>query len=279
MRLANLDERLMLARDDGGFIDVALASDGRFGPDPQGVYERWDECVAWAQGSSTEPAAQLDPLLLGPPVPRPRQVFATALNYRAHAAEGGADAPAVPQIFTKFPSCLGGPHTEVTLATDRVDWEAELVVVIGRRAHRVPAAAAWDHVAGVTAGQDVSARDVQRSGSTPQFSLGKSFPGFGPTGPWLVDREEFGDSECEIECELNGERVQQASTAEMIFPVASLIEYISSITPMLPGDLLFTGTPSGVGQHRTPPRFLRDGDRVLTRISRIGEIGQRFVDR
>jgi 2-keto-4-pentenoate hydratase/2-oxohepta-3-ene-1,7-dioic acid hydratase in catechol pathway len=211
-------------------------------------------------------------------VPRPRQVFAAALNYSEHAAEAGFDVPAVPQIFTKFPSCLSGPVTEVTLATDQVDWEAELVVVIGRRAHMVSREAAWAHVAGVTAGQDVSARDVQRTGPSPQFSLAKSFPGFGPTGPWLVTADEFGEAAAEIECLLNGERVQHASSAEMIFPIAELIEHISSITPMLPGDLLFTGTPSGVGSRRTPPRFLRDGDRVVTRIERIGELSQVFRD-
>src|SRR6202035_5546836 len=115
------------------------------------------------------------------------------------------------------------------LATDRVDWEAELVVVIGRRAHHVPRAEAWEHVAGGMAGPDISARDVQRtSARDSQFSLGKSFPGFGPTGPWLVSRDEFGEEEAVIECLVNGERVQHASTAEMIFPIAELIEYISS---------------------------------------------------
>ena len=279
MRLANVDEQVMVARPGGGFVDLASASAGRFGPDPQTVYERWEEFTDWAAsaGEWTDVAYEPPPESLGPPAPRPRQVFATALNYRQHAAEGGADAPAVPQVFTKFPSCLSGPHTVVDLATDRVDWEAELVVVIGRRAHRVTREQAWEHVAGVTAGQDISARGVQRtSPREPQFSLGKSYPGFGPTGPWLVSSDEFGGGDAQIECLVNGERVQHASTAEMIFPVASLIEYISGITPMLPGDVLFTGTPAGVGSHRDPPRFLSDGDVVVTRIERIGELTQTF---
>jgi 2-keto-4-pentenoate hydratase/2-oxohepta-3-ene-1,7-dioic acid hydratase in catechol pathway len=279
VRLANVDEQLMVARPEGGFVDLATASAGRFGPDPQTVYDRWEEFVDWVQTAAEwtdvgyEPPAES----LGPPVPRPRQVFAAALNYGLHAAEGGADAPPAPQIFTKFPSCLTGPLTVVELASEHVDWEAELVVAIGRRAIRVPREQAWSHVAGVMAGQDVSARDIQRtSPHEPQFSLGKSLPGFGPTGPWLVSSDDFGEAAAQIECFVNGELVQDASTAEMIFPVAALIEYISAITPMLPGDLLFTGTPAGVGAHRDPPVFLADGDVVVTRIERIGELTQTF---
>jgi 2-keto-4-pentenoate hydratase/2-oxohepta-3-ene-1,7-dioic acid hydratase in catechol pathway len=278
MRLANVDERLMVARQGGGFVDAATASAGRFGPDPQSVYDRWEEFEDWSgAGGEWTDVGYAPPLeALGAPVPRPRQVFAAALNYREHAAEAGFEAPTVPQIFTKFPTCLTGPVSEVTLPTEKVDWEAELVVVIGRRAHMVPREAAWSHVAGVMAGQDVSARDVQRTGQSPQFSLSKSFPGFGPTGPWLVTLDEFGSATTQIECLLNGERAQYASSAEMIFPVPELIEHISRITPMLPGDLLFTGTPSGVGSRREPPRFLRDGDRVVTRIDRIGELTQSY---
>ena len=276
MRLANLRGRLMVAATGGGFVDLALASEDRFDPDPQLVYERWEEFVAWSAGASLGQGEELGVEALGPPVPRPRQIFAIALNYREHAAEGGSEAPTAPQVFTKFPACIAGPHTAVTLPGAFVDWEAELVVAIGQYAHPVSSATAWEYVAGVMVGQDLSARDVQRSGPTPQFSLGKSFPGFGPTGPWLVTRAEFGEGEATIECTLNGERVQHASTADMTFPVADLIAHISSITPMLPGDLVFTGTPSGVGVHRTPPVFLRDGDVLVSRIARIGEIRQTF---
>ena len=277
MRLANLHGRLIVAHDGNEFVDLALASEGRFDHDPQAIYERWDEFVAWSAGATGDHAETIDAERLGPPLPRPRQVFAVALNYRDHATETGAQAPAVPQIFTKFPSCLAGPHTSVSLPSEFVDWEVELVVAISTRAHRVASERAWDHVAGVMVGQDISARDVQRSSPTPQFSLGKSFPGFGPTGPWLVTVDEFGDGDAELECLRNGERVQHASTGDMIFTVAELIAHISAITPMLPGDLLFTGTPSGVGLARDPAVFLRDGDVVVSRIARIGEITQRFV--
>jgi 2-keto-4-pentenoate hydratase/2-oxohepta-3-ene-1,7-dioic acid hydratase in catechol pathway len=182
----------------------------------------------------------------------------------------------VPQVFTKFPSCLSGPRTRVRLPGEFVDWEVELVVAIASRAHRVAGAQAWEYVAGVMIGQDLSARDVQHAGTTPQFSLGKSFPGFGPTGPWLVSVDQFGEGDAELECLLNGERVQHASTGDMIFSVPELIAHISSITPMLPGDLIFTGTPSGVGAHRDPAVFLRAGDALVSRISRIGEIAQSF---
>jgi 2-keto-4-pentenoate hydratase/2-oxohepta-3-ene-1,7-dioic acid hydratase in catechol pathway len=276
MRLANFRGRLVVGERGGTFVDLALASEGRFEADPQLIYERWDEFLAWSSGASVVGGEPVAAEALGPPVPRPRQVFAVALNYSAHATEGGSEPPSVPQVFTKFASCLAGPRTRVTLPGEFVDWEAELVVVIGHRAHHVTSAQAWEYVAGVMVGQDLSARDVQRSGPTPQFSLGKSFPGFGPTGPWLLTVAEFGEGDAEIECLLNGVRVQHASTGEMIFPVAQLIAHISSIAPMLPGDLVFTGTPSGVGAHRTPPLFLRDGDELVSRIARIGEISQTF---
>jgi 2-keto-4-pentenoate hydratase/2-oxohepta-3-ene-1,7-dioic acid hydratase in catechol pathway len=229
--------------------------------------------------ATREPDGHVSDADLRPPIPAPRSVFAVGLNYRSHAEEADMALPQTPLIFTKFPSCLAGPRTDVILPGAFTDWEAELVVVIGHRAHRVTSGQAWEYVAGLMVGQDLSARDVQRSGQTPQFSLGKSFPGFGPTGPWLVSVEEYGEGDAEIECVLNGGRVQHASTGDMIFSIAQLIAHISSVTPMLPGDLVFTGTPSGVGAHRRPPVFLRDGDKLVSRISRIGEISQTFHDR
>src|SRR3954469_9923833 len=195
MRIAAVDDRLALLHGDLA-LDVERASDGRFGADPQAIYERWDEFAAWAEGASGgEPYASLNA-----PVPRPRQVFALGLNYADHAAEAGFDLPPMPLTFTKFPSCLAGPEESVAVATPKVDWEVELVVAIGRRAHR--ASDGWAHVAGLTVGQDLSAREVQLAGSPPQFSLGKSFPGFGPTGPWV---ETSRSDDLAISCTLNGE--------------------------------------------------------------------------
>ncbi|MFT3864337.1 MAG: fumarylacetoacetate hydrolase family protein [Solirubrobacterales bacterium] len=278
MLFGNLDGRLVVAAD-GAAIDVARASEGRFGPDPQSVYAVWDEFVEWAAAIPPESAAEpVDESRLGPPVPAPRQVFAVALNYPEHAAEAEQTKPDSPLIFTKFPSCLVGADAEVAVPTEMVDWEVEVVAVIGRGGHRIAEADAWDHVAGVTVGQDISARDVQRQGPVPQFSMGKSFPGFGPTGPWVATLDELPDRDAiTLECELDGERVQGGTTAEMIFSVPELIAWVSGICPLLPGDLLFTGTPSGVGARRTPPRFLRPGDELVSRVGGVGEIVQRFV--
>jgi 2-keto-4-pentenoate hydratase/2-oxohepta-3-ene-1,7-dioic acid hydratase in catechol pathway len=278
IRVANLNGRLVVA-GAGEFVDVDEASGGRFGADPQAIYEQWGAFCDWAAGAALGPGEPLDFAALGPPVPAPRQVFAVALNYRDHAGEAGLDDPAQPLIFTKYPTCLTGPRASVALATPYVDWEVELVVVIGKRAEAVSVADAWQHVAGVTIGQDLSARDVQRQGPAPQFSLGKSFPGFGPTGPWVLASDAATAGQLELECLLNGERVQHARTSEMTFSVAELIAYIASICPLLPGDLLFTGTPAGVGSRRDPPVYLRAGDELVSRISGLGEIVQTFRDR
>jgi 2,4-didehydro-3-deoxy-L-rhamnonate hydrolase len=277
MRLANLNGRLVADTGDG-FADVERASDGLFSSSAQAVYDNWKAFCEWAGGAALEGERELDPAALGPPVPQPRQVFAVALNYPEHAAEGGFTAPETPLIFTKYPTCLAGARADVALPTPMVDWEVELVAVIGNGGAYIAEADAWSHVAGVTVGQDLSARDVQRRGPAPQFSLGKSFPGFGPIGPWVVSTDEFGPADVKLECLLNGEPVQSEMTAAMIFSIPQLIAYISAITQLLPGDLLFTGTPSGVGARREPPRFLQAGDELVSRIEGVGEILQTFHD-
>jgi 2-keto-4-pentenoate hydratase/2-oxohepta-3-ene-1,7-dioic acid hydratase in catechol pathway len=261
-------------------IDVGRASGARFGPDPHDLLDRWNAFRAWAASAALPPPQPLDERALGPPVPRPRQVFAIGLNYRAHADEAGyGELPPLTATFTKFPTCLAGPHADVALPTPRVDWEVELVVAIGAAAERVPAADAWDVVAGVTVGQDLSARDIQHAGEKPQFSLGKSFAGFGPTGPWLVTPDELPERDAlALSCALNGETVQRASTAEMLFAVPELIAALSGVCRLLPGDLIFTGTPAGVGSRRDPPRFLRAGDELVSEIDGIGRLVTRFVD-
>src|SRR5204862_1026168 len=190
----------------------------------------------------------LVPEELGAPVLASPQVFGIGLNYREHAAESGVDAPDVPPVFTKFRSCLVGPYATVELPSDRVDWEVELVAVIGRPAERVPEEKAWSYVAGVMVGQDLSERTVQLAGPVPQFSLGKSFPGFGPTGPWLVTPDEFADpSDLAIECGLGGETLQSSRTSSMIYDIPELVARLSAVCELLPGDIIFTGTPSGIG--------------------------------
>jgi 2-keto-4-pentenoate hydratase/2-oxohepta-3-ene-1,7-dioic acid hydratase in catechol pathway len=268
MRIANLAGRAVLLSSDRA-LDVETASGGRYGPDPMAVLDRWPDFLPWARTADFDGAVPFEP--------RPRQVFAVALNYPPHAAEAGYEPPADPLVFTKFPGCLTGPHATVELSGDCVDWEVELVAVIGRGGHRIPADRSWTHVAGLMVGQDLSDRHVQMLGSPPQFSLAKSFPGFGPVGPALVTPDEVEDpDDLSISATLNGEVVQRAATAEMIFPVPELVARLSAICPLLPGDLVFTGTPAGVGNRMTPPRYLRPGDLLVSRIAGIGELRTTF---
>ncbi|WP_280438193.1 fumarylacetoacetate hydrolase family protein [Nocardia carnea] len=281
MRIANLSGRLVLVTPDGsGAVDVERASRGRFGPDVQAVYEQWAEFTAWAADADMTAA---DPFVvddLEAPAPAPRQVLAIGLNYSAHAPQSGFTVPDSPTVmFTKWASCLTGPVTTVELPPGgNTDWEVELVVVLGKKAWRIAESDAWSHVAGLTVGQDLSERVMQTAGPSPQFSLGKSLPGFGPTGPWLVTIDELADlDDLEIGCAVNGETVQKGRTRDLIFSVPAMIAKLSATLPLLPGDLLFTGTPSGVGAGRKPPRFLRPGDELRSYITGIGELRQRFV--
>ncbi|MEV4617597.1 fumarylacetoacetate hydrolase family protein [Asanoa sp. NPDC049573] len=276
MRIANVAGRLTVVTPSGG-IDVERASGGRFAADPAAVYARWAEFTAWAAVLDGD-ATPFDETDLGAPSPRPAQVFAVGLNYGAHALEAGYDIPEVPITFTKFPTCITGPHGELPIPGDSVDWEVELVAVVGTRADHVTTDDAWSHIAGLTVGQDYSERRVQTLGQSPQFSLGKSFPGFGPTGPWLVTLDEFDDvDDLALDCTVNGEVMQSGRTRDMLMSVPALVSRLSAVCPLLPGDLIFTGTPDGVGSGRTPPVFLRPGDEVVSTVEGIGAIRQRCV--
>jgi 2-keto-4-pentenoate hydratase/2-oxohepta-3-ene-1,7-dioic acid hydratase in catechol pathway len=279
VRIANVAGRLALIVD-GTAVDVEKASNQEFRSDPQAVYERWDAFTAWARHTSLPPGEPFDPNDLGSPAPQPRQVLAIGLNYHEHAAESGYAAPeSEPPVFTKFPSCITGARGTITLPPDgKTDWEVELVAVIGRRAFQVSAHDALSYLAGYAVGQDISERRLQMAATPPQFSLGKSLPDFGPVGPWLVTLDEFDDpSDLELSCTIDGEPVQSGRTRDMIFPVSELISRLSATLPLLPGDLVFTGTPSGVGMGRKPQRFLADGEELVSRIEGIGELRHRFV--
>ncbi len=283
MRIANLSGRLVVLTGDAGHeiaYDVEKNSSGRFGADPQAIYETWDSFTAWAAGARWEDGLPLQATNLGPPVPAPRQVLGIGLYYRDHVAESGFAAPTgEPPVFTKFPSCITGPHGVITLPEGgHTDWEVELVAVIGRRAERVRAADALSYVAGYTVGQDISERILQMAATPPQFSLGKSLPGFGPIGPWLVTLDELEDpDDLELGCAVNGEQMQHGRTRDLILSVPALIERLSASLPLLPGDLIFTGTPAGVGLGRVPPRWLAPGDELVTYIAGIGELRHRFA--
>ena len=277
MRVARVFGRLALLVE-GGAVDVESASHGRFPADPDDVMPRWDELSDWAAGYRGGGAVPYAPADLGAPLLRPAQVFGIGLNYRNHAAESGVDVPSAPAVFTKFRTCLTGPYDTVLLPSGKVDWEVELVVVVGRRAENVVEERAWSYVAGLTVGQDLSERSVQLAGPVPQFSLGKSFPGFGPIGPAIVTWEELADpDDLELACRIDDEVLQQGRTRDMVFSVPELVARISAICPLLPGDLIFTGTPPGVGMARTPPRFLSGGTTLVSTIEGIGELRNPMV--
>jgi len=277
MRLANLGGRAQLVVGEG-LVDVERASKGGFPSDPMAALEVWDALRVFAEGISAADAP-LDESRLGPPVPRPTKVFGVGLNYREHAKEAGLEIPKAPLIFTKFPSCLVGPRADVVLSSGYVDWEAELVVVIGRRGRRIPAERALEHVAGFTAGQDVSDRKIQFADKPPQFSMGKSIDTFGPIGPAIVSLDGFRDpDDIGLTCDIDGERVQEARTTDMIFSVSELIAYLSNLCTLESGDLIFTGTPAGVGSVRNPRRYLKSGETITTTIEGIGTLQNRCVD-
>jgi len=270
MKLANVSGRAVLVLGDQ-IADVALVSDGRFGPDPMSLYRDWEAFTAFAVtvASGTAPLVEAD---LDNPVPRPGQVFAIGVNYRGHAEEAGMDIPDVPCVFTKFPSCLSGPFDDVVAIGQAVDWEVELVVVIGRVADGVAEQDAWDHVAGLSVGQDISDRQLQFA-AAGQFSLGKSWRGFGPIGPWVVTPDEFDNrDDLGLGCSVNGEEMQASRTSDLVFNVARLIAELSKVLPLWPGDVIFTGTPPGIGIVRTPPQFLQPGDTLESWVEGIGTI-------
>src|SRR5262245_55937902 len=273
MRFGNVRGRMQLVVGDG-LVDVEEASGGRLPADPVAALEQWDALADWARsaGGASAPSGPLVGAALQGPIPRPRQVFGVGLNYRLHVAEGGRDVPEEPAVFTKFPSCIAGPTSEIPVGSETVDWEVELVVALGRTAHRVGVDRAWDHVAGLMVGQDISDRAVQMR-PPAQWSLAKSFSGFGPTGPFLVTADDVPDrDDLELGCSVNGEEVQKARTSDLIFPVPELVSRLSHIVTLWPGDLIFTGTPSGVGYARTPPRFLHAGDVLTSYIEGMGEL-------
>jgi 2-keto-4-pentenoate hydratase/2-oxohepta-3-ene-1,7-dioic acid hydratase in catechol pathway len=184
--------------------------------------------------------------------------------------------PPAPLTFAKFPSCLSGARSEIALSGDHVDWEVELVVVIGDRCRNVSVGDAWTHVAGLTLGQDISDRILQSTGRPAQFCLAKSFDTYGPIGPAIVSVDSFDNpDDIEISCDISGVRMQQARTKDLIFSVPRLVAYLSSICTLLPGDLIFTGTPEGVGRARG--LLLKPGDEIVSNATLIGTLRNRCV--
>ena len=213
----------------------------------------------------------------------PRAVLCIGLNYRQHAAETNAPLPQWPVLFVKNPASVQNPGDPIELprwlASAKVDYECELAVVIGRRCKNVSRADALDYVLGYTCANDVSARDWQKEGGGSQWCRGKSFDTFCPLGPWLVTPDEIPNPNAlRISTKVNGETVQDSSTGDMIFDVPALIEFLSGSTTLLPGTVILTGTPSGVGMARTPPRWLQPGDTVTVEIEKIGALTNPVVE-
>jgi 2-keto-4-pentenoate hydratase/2-oxohepta-3-ene-1,7-dioic acid hydratase in catechol pathway len=270
MKIANLSGRAHLVAGDR-LVDVEKASSGALPADPMALLGSLD-------GVPDLPVPDDAPALAGarldPPVPRPTKILAIGLNYRGHAEESKLQIPDEPVVFAKLPSALIGSGAEIVIpgGRERVDWEAELVVVIGKKGRRIAAADAWSHVAGVTAGQDVSDREEQFR-ALRQFTIAKSFDTYAPLGPVLVTPDELANpDDLGIVCRIDGEIVQSSRTSDLIFPVSELIAWISNTCTLEPGDLIYTGTPSGVGDSRDPPRYLGPGNVVDTEIEGVGTL-------
>ncbi len=207
------------------------------------------------------------------PIPKPDKFICIGLNYRDHAEESGMAIPDTPIIFTKYPNAICGPGDEIVLppTSDQVDYEAELAFVIGKTCKNVKAADWEDAVFGYTCVHDVSARDYQMA--TSQWTIGKTFDTFGPMGPSVVSKDEIADPHnLRIELDLNGETLQDSNTSQFIFDIPALIEYLSHVMTLEPGDVVSTGTPPGVGFARKPPVFMKPGDEAVVRIEGIGEL-------
>jgi len=258
---------------DGGYVDLNRA-DPRVPSSIKELLARGPAGLAGAR-AALEAGEAMAPgeLELLPPVPGPEKVICVGVNYADHARESGMEPPAEPVIFSKFPSAVIADGDPIVLPrlSDAVDYEAELVVVIGLGGRHIPKEKAREHVAGYCSGNDVSARDWQLHKPAGQWLLGKTFDTFAPFGPALVTADEIDDpGNLGIRLRLNGRTMQDSNTDQLIFPVEELIAYVSGVSTLAPGDLIFTGTPPGVGMARNPPVLLKPGDTVEVEIDRVG---------
>lgn len=266
--------KLVTYSTDGGGPKIGYVEDGRVVPLGG---SSMIEYIEHGRGAERQPGGEslaLDEVRLHAPVPDPQKVIAIGLNYEDHAAETGAEIPKKPIVFAKYPNTIIGPGETIVVPpiTRQPDYEAELAVVIGRRAKNVRTEEALEYVFGYMNSNDVSARDLQFS-EGGQWSRSKSLDTFAPIGPYLVTRDEVPDPQSlAIRCLLNGEVVQESNTSKMIFSVAELIAFLSEGMTLVPGDIIMTGTPPGVGMAREPQLWLKDGDEVTIEIEGLGSL-------
>jgi 2-keto-4-pentenoate hydratase/2-oxohepta-3-ene-1,7-dioic acid hydratase in catechol pathway len=262
---------------DQAVVDASayVSSDGRVFSSMQDLLPLLDEVCVWAsqQFERENRVLSLDTLELGPPVPNPDKILCLGVNYREHAAEAKQEIPVVPLVFAKFRNSLTGPTSPILLprVSTHIDYEGELAVIIGTHCRAVTEQEALQYVAGYSIINDVTARDIQAQ--TSQWTAGKALDTFAPMGPGIVPASQIPEPQTlTLLTRVNGHEVQHDSTANMIFSVAAAIAFLSSLMTLEPGDILATGTPSGVGFKRTPPLFLQDGDVVEVEIERIGRL-------
>ena len=275
-RLANVGGKSALIHGNS-YYDINSISQGEITSDPSYILDSLDDLHDLSSKiDNFEPTGLIENSLLGAPVTNSRNCYAVGLNYRAHAEESGMEIPPFPMVFTKHTSCIVGPFDNIEMRSDIVDYEAELVLVIGKKGKNISKENAWDHVAGLTVGQDISDRAVQFHATPAQFNLGKSFDTFGPIGPYLVSPDSVANKNAvHLECHINNELRQESSTDDLIFTVPDIISYISEFLTLNTGDLIFTGTPSGVGA--TQGKLLKDGDIITTSIKEIGTIKNKCI--
>ena len=275
-KLANIKGRAALLNEES-FYDLEKISEGNLSHDTTNALFHLEELDELNNKlNDLEATGKISEAEFDAPVSFPKNCYAVGLNYRNHAEEANMTIPEVPMVFTKHTSCLVGATADVEMRSNYVDYEAELVVVIGLSGKDISKDQAWNHVAGLCVGQDISDRPAQFASTPPMFNLGKSFDTFGPVGPALVSPDSLPNKESlVIECKVNDEIRQNDNTDDLIFDVPTIISYLSEIVTLNTGDVIFTGTPGGVGVSQG--KFLKDGDIITTSIEGLGTLTNKCV--
>lgn len=275
---------LLLSKNDidkVSTIDEILPSDpAAFYAIGQAAFDKAQEAYSFLQGKDVNFTYDRDDVTLGTPIPEPKKVICIGRNYVEHAAEMESDIPEFPVLFTKYATTLIGPEDDIekTPFTQKLDYEVELTIVIGKTAREVSKEDAFDYIAGYTIGNDTTARDLQKR--TVQWLQGKAIDRTSPIGPWVVTPDEVKDpTNLDVRTFVNGEKRQESNTSKLIFDIPHLIEFISHLVTLEPGDLIMTGTPDGVGVAMDPPQFLQTGDVVTLEIENIGKLENKVVNR